>query len=208
MKYPVAERFKAPQGEGLFTGTPFAFIRLVGCSVGHRICTFCDTNFDKIYPRLGGGLYTAEELAEWAGDYHHSCISGGEPLGRDLTALIEALGDTYIHIETSGTVNPPWLDGLLDQPWISVSPKPGYLPEMIRRADEVKVILGGLGYGPGWPTVEDAVAWATDGKLVYVQPRNSVLNIDKHAMDEAIRVVMEHPSLRLSIQAHKYLRVR
>lgn len=208
MKYPVAERFFAPQGEGLFTGTPFAFIRLVGCSVGQGTCTFCDTNFDKMYPELGGGLYTPEKLAEWAGDYHHSCISGGEPLDRDLTELIEALGSTYVHIETSGTVSPPWLLALLDRPWVSVSPKPGYHPDMIDRADEVKVILGGLGDGPGWPTVEDAVRWASEGKLVYVQPRNSVLEIDKRAMDEAVRVVSDHPTLRLSAQLHKYLRTR
>src|SRR5258706_12523712 len=152
MKYPVAERFFAPQGEGLFTGTPFAFIRLVGCSVGQTVCTACDTNFDKIYPALGGGLYTPEDLAEWAGDYHHSCLSGGEPLDRDLTALIEPLGNTYVNIRTSGTVNPPWLSELLDRPWVSCSPKPGYRRDMIDPADEIQVILAGPGEGPDLPT--------------------------------------------------------
>ena len=208
MKYPVAERFFAPQGEGLFTGTPFAFIRLVGCSVGQKVCTACDTDFSKMHTHLGGGLYTPEELAEWAGDYHHSCLTGGEPLDRDLVPLIEVLGNTYVHIETSGTVSPPWLSELLDRPWVSVSPKPGYQNSMIDRADEIKVILGGLGDGPGWPTVDDALRWASEEKIVYIQPRNGVLDIDRQAMDEAIRVVTENPSLRLSIQAHKYLRVR
>ena len=219
MKYPLAERFKAPQGEGLYTGTPFAFLRTVGCSVGHKICTSCDTKFDEMYPALGGGLYTVEELVAWVGDYRHVALTGGEPLDRDLRPLITGLGRRLCHIETSGTKRPEWLGmaygagrhPIGDDPvplWICVSPKPGYRDDMIALADEIKVILGGLGDGPGWPTLENAVEWARQGKLVYVQPRNGVLDIDKQAMNEAIAIVDAHPTLRLSAQLHKYLRVR
>ena len=210
MKYPIAERFKAPQGEGLYTGVPMAFIRLVGCSVGQGVCTACDTNFEKMYPELGGGLYTTEELLAWAGNYIHVCLTGGEPLDRNLLDLVNTLhgANIQVHIETSGTLSPLWLNHMPDRPWLCVSPKPGYLRDMIEMADEIKVILGGLGDGPGWPTVDNALTWAAEGRLVYIQPRNSVLTIDKAAMDEAITVVSKHPSLRLSAQLHKYLRTR
>ncbi len=59
MKYPLAERFKAPQGEGLFTGTPMAFVRLVGCSVGKGVCHACDSDFDRVRPDRVGGLFDA-----------------------------------------------------------------------------------------------------------------------------------------------------
>lgn len=238
MTYPLAERFVAPQGEGLYTGCVMAFLRTVGCSVGQCICTACDTSFDKSYPELGGGNYSADDLVEWARQQsvRHACVSGGEPLDRDLRQLLLKLtqADILPHIETSGTRRPAWLDPVR-QPfhargehavgfdtgqaegrlsfrwlklWLTVSPKPNYLPEMIAAADELKIILGGLGDGPGWPTVDDALRWADDGALVYVQPRNERLTIDGRAMAEAVAVVTRYPQLRLSSQLHKYISTR
>jgi hypothetical protein len=92
--------------------------------------------------------------------------------------------------------------------WLTVSPKPGYLPEMLQAADEIKVILGGLGDGEGWPTVEDAVRWADAGQLVYIQPRNERLTLNGDNVEEAVRLVAKYPQLRLSLQLHKVLRTR
>lgn len=210
--YPLAERFKAPQGEGLYAGAPMAFVRFVGCSVGQKVCTACDTDFDRAYPQLGGGNYTAEEIVGWAAPEKRVCLTGGEPLDRDLSGLIEAAHAAGIvsHIETSGTRYQAWLDGIEPSwTWICVSPKPGYSTEMVEDvADEIKVIIGGLGDGPGWPTVEDAVRWADRGRLVYVQPRNERLTVDRRALDEALEIVAHHPQLRLSVQLHKFLRTR
>lgn len=210
MRYPIAEKFVAPQGEGLYTGTVMAFVRLVGCSVGQKVCTSCDTDFSAMHVNLGGGLFSAEELASWVEStgVRHVCLTGGEPMDRDLTHLLAALKGrvSRVHVETSGTVRPPWL--LIVPLWVCVSPKPGWRDDMVHLADEVKVILGGLGDGPGWPTVEDALAWAKAGKLVYVQPRNDRLTIDADHMAEAIAVVTAHPALRLSAQLHKYIRTR
>src|SRR5262245_393936 len=196
MKYPIAERFKAPQGEGMFTGTPMAFIRLVGCSVGKGICTACDTDFEIIQHNLGGGLYEPQELLEWCGNYYHVCITGGEPFDRDLEPLVDVLlSDTNIqtvHIETSGTRNiPTWVVAgqSTDSVWLTVSPKPGWHSEAIDIADEVKVIYGGLGDGPGWPTVEQARLWARRGKAVYLQPRNDYKTIAKDNMNEVVGIV-------------------
>lgn len=215
MRYPIAERFFAPQGEGVHTGVPMAFIRLVGCSVGKTICEHCDTEFLQMNRHLGGGLYSPEELAAWAEPYKHVCITGGEPLDRDLAPLLSAFRETTFHIESSGTVE--WVVPILpnegrprfNQVWLTVSPKPGYLDHMIRIANEIKVILGGLGDGEGWPTLEDAVRWSkVHNKPVYVQPRNhrSVINVDN--MREAIDAVLAHPTLRLSAQLHKYIATR
>ena len=235
MPIPLAERFKAPQGEGLYSGTQMAFVRTVGCSVGQDVCTACDTAFDRIYPDQGGGRYTPSELMLWADGCRHVCITGGEPLDRDLRPLLQACVDSGVlaHVETSGTKHPAWLDGSEKaarrdrmhaigrgsvgsemawswQPlWVTVSPKPGYRPEMVEYvADEIKVIIGGLGDGPGWPTALDAVRWADSGLLVYVQPRNFENLVDEEALQHVVDLVALYPQLRLSTQLYKFVGTR
>lgn len=232
--FPLAERFHAPQGEGLYSGVQMAFLRLVGCSVGQGVCTACDTDFDRAYPALGGGHYTAADLVAFAGDCRNVCLTGGEPLDRDVRPILAACEQAGIavHVETSGTTHPAWLDPDRSQGprssgqhairqgdagsawrwaplWVTVSPKPGYRAEMVQRvADEVKVILGGLGDGPGWPTLDDALRWADMGKLTYVQPRNGRDDVDRANLDAALEAVARHPQLRLSVQLHKLVRTR
>ncbi|MES2341679.1 MAG: hypothetical protein V4597_08375 [Pseudomonadota bacterium] len=92
--------------------------------------------------------------------------------------------------------------------WITVSPKPGWREEMIARADEIKWIVGGLGDGPGWPTLDDAKAWAARGHVVYAQPRNERDQVSSVALSEALATTAAHPELRLSPQVHKFLRTR
>lgn len=211
MKYPVAEKFFAPQGEGLYTGTPMAFIRFVGCSVGKRICTSCDTNFEKIDLSKGGGLFTVDELIHWAEGFKHVCLSGGEPLDRNLQPLIEAFASKNVkcHIETSGTKLPAWLYLVSHHIWLCVSPKPGFLPEMVTlHADEVKVIFEGLGKSKmGWPTLDQAILWSQN-QLVYLQPRNLKEQVDPFELKKVLHIVMEHPTLRISVQLHKFLGTR
>jgi 7-carboxy-7-deazaguanine synthase len=217
MKYALAEKFKAPQGEGDFTGTPMAFIRFLGCSVGQKICTSCDTDFLHMNLKLGGGVFELEDLLQWVGNYEHVCLTGGEPLDRSLLEFIEAADARGImtHIETSGTVLPDWLfemhnrGGTPQHLWITVSPKPGYNNEMLIIADELKVIVGGLGDGPGWPTIDDAAAWAQMfDKSVYIQPRNEMYDVNMVNLSEVLRLLDLHPSLKLSVQLHKFLRTR
>jgi len=212
-RYPLAERFVAPQGEGSRTGIVTAFARFVGCSVGKKVCTFCDTDFDEIYEHLDGGMYTALELAHWAYNVPNFCFTGGEPLDRDLRPLIEMLTTLRddVQIETSGTKLPDWLRDPVwrKRIWLTVSPKPGYLHEMLGMADEIKVIHTGLSDDPtGWPTLADAIEWAHRGKAVYLQARNLKFDIDKDNTEEVTRIVMDHPVLRVSAQIHKFLRTR
>jgi organic radical activating enzyme len=192
-----------------------AFIRFTGCSVGKKICQHCDTDFDITYPWLGGGGYSEEELAEWVGFTEHVCFTGGEPLDRELGPLTGALWrgapKVKIHIETSGTIPlPAW--ALHSQVHVCVSPKPGFLLSAIDEADEIKVIVPGLGINPPpntrWPDLSDALVWAAEGKTVFLQPRNAKYDVDHLQLALCEKLVNENPSLRLSVQMHKILRVR
>ena len=253
MIYKVSEKFKSLQGEGLYAGTPMAFIRFVGCSVGKKVCVGCDTDFERVHSFRGGGEFTAEELVAWAGDYEHICLTGGEPLDYDLTPLVVAGGEDFIyHIETSGT-RLPWEKAFPHEffhqqaqqrvrkaLYICVSPKPGYLEDaMLDYADEIKVIVPGLsneipsaqvdarirlikgeGYhcAPGefeawargyrWPDLTDALRWAQTGKLVFLQPRNGKFDIDPVNLRYVTDLLQTHPTLRLSVQMHKILKVQ
>jgi 7-carboxy-7-deazaguanine synthase len=214
MIYHIAEKFKAPQGEGLYTGTPMAFIRFMGCSVGKTICHFCDTDFDKQQTWKGGGEFDESALSNWVGTYRHVCLTGGEPFDRgyDLRALIERLNadGCKVHIETSGTRQYPeeWIGAYGVH--ITVSPKPGWIQHWIDRADEIKVIVGGLGADrrDQWPTLQQALKWADEGKLVYLQPVNKKNEPDRLTLSHALELIDEYPQLRLSVQLHKYIGVR
>ena len=213
MTYKIAERFKSVQGEGVYAGTPMAFIRFVGCSVGKKICQHCDTDFEKVGPDWrGGGEFTDKELLLWMNPYRHVCLTGGEPLNQDLTDLLVDYGVVEMwHIETSGTVPlPAFNDRVLAEGriWVCVSPKPGYLEDVVMAADEVKVIVPGLGNGLGWPTLADARRWAEAGKTVFLQPRNAKFDVDKQNLLYVQDVIAAHPELRLSVQLHKLLKVQ
>lgn len=207
MSYLVAERFKSIQGEGYWTGTAMAFVRFVGCSVGKRICTACDTDFDRTFPWRGGGQYSAQELVHWALPYQHVCLTGGEPLDQELDPILEeaALHDMHVHIESSGTVVRDVPGGV----WLCVSPKPGWRTQMLERADEIKVIVPGLGLGDGWPQLADALSWAEGRtKPVWLQPRNGRSAVDKTNLQLCLELVKAYSQLRLSVQLHKVVEER
>lgn len=219
MIYQVAEKFKSLQGEGLYAGTPMAFIRFVGCSVGKKTCHACDTDFEKMHNWRGGGEYTESQLLEWSDDYAHICLTGGEPLNQDLAPLISLNHDIghrwdpkMLHIETSGTVPYKFLgQSALEytrEIYVCVSPKPGYLDIAINDADEVKIIVPGLGSGKDWPQLADALRWAQAGKNVYLQPRNGKFDVDQVNLKYVLDLLAEYPTLRLSVQMHKILKVQ
>lgn len=222
--YQVAEKFKSIQGEGVYAGTPMAFIRFVGCSVGKTICQHCDTDFDKQLTWRGGGTFSPNELFIWSQpDYQHICLTGGEPLNQDLSGLFAcllnwpdpdgtgyAVPPPYVHIETSGTCS---IDDRLrgierSRYWLCVSPKPGFREEVVQQADEVKVIAPGLGNGSGWPQLGDALRWADMGKIVFLQPRNGKYDVDKQNLLYVQDLIRDYPQLRLSVQMHKVLHVQ
>jgi 7-carboxy-7-deazaguanine synthase len=210
--YQISEKFKSLQGEGVYAGTPMAFIRFVGCSVGKKICHACDTDFEQMHNWRGGGEFDQYQLLTWVDDYEHICLTGGEPLDQELDALIQQGQEDYVfHIETSGTKLFSFYHGVKDAPkhlWVCVSPKPGFLEEAVMAADEVKVIVPGLGSGPGWPTLQDALRWAQAGKTVFLQPRNGRFDVDSVNLKYVVDLLAQYPTLRLSVQMHKILKVQ
>jgi 7-carboxy-7-deazaguanine synthase len=218
---PVAERFHSLQGEGLYTGTPMHFIRLAGCTVGKSLSNpsaraevgnaefpllktgapswlchtydgrrfWCDTDF---------GLKERIPLKDLLDDTweKHICLTGGEPLAH-IPLVIDIITQAdrkhiQVHLETSGTI-----DFSHPKVWLTVAPKFGCLESMIRRADEIKILvdadfrLDTLPYG------------VHHHPLVWLQPVNNELSVDNDNLYRCINLLSTVPKWRLSVQLHK-----
>lgn len=96
----VCEIFHSLQGEGLTTGAPTAFVRLVGCPLR---CSYCDTE----YAFTGGEWMTTDEILRRvaARKVAYVTVTGGEPLAQKACAgLLGALCDAgyVVSVETGG----------------------------------------------------------------------------------------------------------
>jgi 7-carboxy-7-deazaguanine synthase (Cx14CxxC type) len=205
MSYAVKECFLTLQGEGVQSGSRAVFLRFAGCNLwsgreadrASAICNFCDTDFVGTDGEGGGKFKSAEGLAAhvetlWGTDPEQRLvvISGGEPMLQLDRALIDELhGRSFrVALETNGTL--PAADGI---DWICVSPKAG--TEVVQRSgNELKLV---------WPQEEiDVVeleSWRFDHFLV--QPMDC--DRGEEALKASIKLAMERPRWRLSLQAHK-----
>ena len=206
MAYAVKECFLTLQGEGMQSGSRAVFLRFAGCNLwsgreqdrATAQCNFCDTDFIGTDGEGGGKFADAEALAEqvvetWGeGDRRLVVITGGEPmlqLDRELIDALHARG-FRVAVESNGTM--PAVDGI---DWLCVSPKAG--TDVIQRSgDELKLVWPQQGVDPA--TLEE---W--DFRNFLVQP----MDCDEReaALDASIRLVMERPRWRLSLQTHKLL---
>ena len=223
--YPIAEHFVSPQGEGLFSGTLFFFVRTAGCTVGkpypreaylnkahpayalpiymeecHTIdgrSFSCDTNF-KAKDKL-----TSKQILDLVPEnIERFCITGGEPLMHDLSPLVtEAfLKKKKIHIETSGTIG---LDCLpihrRDEIWITCSPKLGARPDVLKRANEIKLLIDEDF------NVNEMPEEIMSHPLVWIQPINEEYNIRRDHLKLVMDLQKKFPQWRISLQLHKVL---
>jgi len=224
MLLPIAESFHSYQGEGDWTGTPMFFIRTAGCSVGqHPEHVKWEIGQDKDFPILKTGYpayrcHTYDGRGFWCDtDFHkgvfmsidtliestwekHICITGGEPLlhKEKLEVLVRAayIQGIFVHIETSVTID--WSCNA----WITVSPKQGYLSTMIQRANELKLLID-----PSFK-LGDVPMEILQHENVFVQPVNAELEVDFDNLQLCYNILREMPRWRLSVQLHKFLRVR
>lgn len=193
--YRINEIFYSLQGEGFWTGTPIVFVRFSGCNLQ---CPFCDTDHKGFSEMSGADILAAVRAC--GGACRRVCFTGGEPglqLDDALVALFHEAGYT-LHVETNGTcVLPSGID------WVTLSPKDqvrglrGNGTVVLRRADEVKLVLA-----PG----VDPSAWADfPATWHFLQPcdEGGVTN-----SAEVSAYVMAHPAWRLSLQTHKLLGIR
>jgi len=204
MSYAVKECFLTLQGEGVQTGSRAVFLRFAGCNLwsgreedrAAAQCTFCDTDFVGTDGDGGGKFATAEGLADqvaavWGeAEPRLVVVTGGEPmlqLDPDLVAALHTRG-FRIAVESNGTLAAtPGID------WLCISPKAG--TEVLQRSgDELKLVWPQEGIDP-----TELEGWDFDHFLV--QPMDCATR--DAAVEAAVKLAMERPRWRLSLQAHK-----
>ena len=129
-------------------------------------------------------------------------ITGGEPLLHVDEALIKALKMTgkTIAIETNGTLPLP-----LGIDWVTLSPKEAFtggdsLPCVLTSCDELKVVYLG----------QDLSQYDhIDAKHRFLQP----CYVDDYEQRQSnikacVKAVLSNPTWRLSLQAHRILKIR
>jgi 7-carboxy-7-deazaguanine synthase (Cx14CxxC type) len=205
MTYSVKECFLTLQGEGVQAGSRAVFLRFAGCNLwsgreqdrATADCRFCDTDFVGTDGKGGGTFRSAEALADqveatWgeAQERRLVVITGGEPMLQLDEALIDALHDRGFRVATESNGTLPAVGGL---DWLCVSPKAG-TDVVQRQGDELKLVWPQVGIDPA-----ELEQWTFDHFLV--QPMDCAER--EAALDAAIKLAMERPKWRLSLQAHK-----
>lgn len=194
---PVVETFHSVQGEGAWTGTNAFFIRLGGCDVG---CPWCDTKHSwnaRRHPHRP----TADLIAEaQAVNPAIVVITGGEPLMHDLSSLSAGLkaAGLRVHLETSGA-HP--FSGSFD--WVSFSPKQSKPPHesIYPQVSELKVIIAN----------QSDLVWAEEHATKIPTDAVRLLQPEWGAPDSysiIFEYVLSHPEWRISLQTHKFTRIR
>ena len=205
MTYAVKEAFLTLQGEGVQAGSRAVFVRFAGCNLwsgrdedrASAQCNFCDTDFVGTDGEGGGKFADAAALADhvaslWGpgAEERLAVVTGGEPMLQLDRALIDALHERGFRVaaETNGTL--PAVAGL---DWICVSPKAG--TQVVQRSgDELKLVWPQAGIDPA-----ELERW--DFGHFLVQPMDCADRAG--AIDAAIKLAMERPKWRLTLQAHK-----
>ena len=198
--YHINEIFYSLQGEGFHTGRPAVFVRFAGCNLR---CPFCDTDFSHSEPM------TAEQIARRVFDYSthpHTLIvlTGGEPSLQVDNELVDALHahQQTVTIETNGTRPVP--DNI---DWVTLSPKAVPAAEskvVLTQADEVKVVFTES-------TEKLLPLWRTTIRASHyylqpcAQPGTEPIQTNTEAV---VEYILSHPDWKLSLQTHKYLRIR
>jgi organic radical activating enzyme len=194
---PLVEDFYTLQGEGFHTGRAAYFIRLGGCDVGCRWCDAKDTWNPRVHPPVA-----VAEIVGRASEYPARAVvvTGGEPLMYPLDELCGELHkrDIEIFLETSGS-HP--FSGSFD--WVCLSPKKQQPPldEAWARADELKVIIE-TESDLGW--AEQCAGRVGEDCRLFLQPEWSRRD---EVMPAIVEYIKAHPKWRISLQAHKYMRI-
>ena len=217
----LVEQFHSLQGEGYHAGKSAFFIRLAGCKVG---CAWCDTKNswdEKKYPFISiEKIIDQIKIARKKGA-SFCVITGGEPLQHNLDkfcraikqiSLGEKLNSMKIHIETSGVNS---ISGNYD--WITLSPKRHAPPKkyFLKNFNEIKIIINEK------EDIEFAIqikkeilkqhrlskiegSLNKEEKFYYLQPGWN----NKNGFSLAIDFVKNNPDWKLSLQTHKYLKIK
>jgi len=189
----VNEIFYSLQGEGARKGSANIFVRFAECNLK---CDFCDTEFES-YRELD-----VEELLHECKQFpcKNIVFTGGEPLLQLTDQVVKQFKKFryYIAIETNGTITPP--KGL---DWITVSPK---IAEhaLVKKfkgvhIDELKYVRN-RSQGIPHPKL------FADHYFISPEFDGDYPNIGN--IEHCIRLVKENPQWKLSLQEHKFLKIR
>jgi len=194
---PLMEEFYTIQGEGFHSGKPAWFIRIGGCDVGCHWCDVKESWDASIHPLTETAAIVAHSLDNPS---KAVVITGGEPLTYNLDYLCSELkkNNITVYLETSGCFP---LSGTFD--WICLSPKKAAppLPEMLKAADELKVIV----YNKSdFEWAEKNAAQVNENCKLFLQPEWSKA---KEIMLLITDYVMQNPKWNISLQTHKYMNI-
>jgi 7-carboxy-7-deazaguanine synthase (Cx14CxxC type) len=183
------------------------FLRFAGCNLwsgreqdrATAQCTFCDTDFVGTDGEGGGKFADPDDLAGhverlWGRGKENRLVvvTGGEPMLQLDRALVDALHARGFKIaaETNGTV-----EATFGVDWICVSPKAG--TKVVQRSgNELKLVWPQEGIDP-----VELERWSFDHFLV--QPMDC--EDGKNAILAAVRLAMDRPKWRLTLQSHKLI---
>ena len=189
------EEFYSLQGEGFHTGKAAYFVRIGGCDTGCHWCDVKESWNAALCPPV-----PADGIIERASGYPAKAvvITGGEPLLYNLDYLSKGLQARGLktYLETSGS-DP--LTGSWD--WICVSPKKENPPleELLRKADELKVVIETL---DDFNWAEENAAFAGENCILSLQPEWS---IRESMIPLIVKYIQSHPEWKISLQSHKYM---
>ncbi|MBQ3933648.1 MAG: 7-carboxy-7-deazaguanine synthase QueE [Elusimicrobiaceae bacterium] len=193
-KYKVNEIFYSLEGEGLFSGCPAIFVRLAGCTM---CCPWCDTK----YAQKTNLNLTAEQIFKKIAVYPCKTVvlTGGEPTEQNLVPLLKLLKKNkyQIHLETNGA-------NLIDTKLIdfcTLSPKAYINAKMLKKANAVKYITDTKTTLREIESLQEVLNKKT---LFYLQPKNN----SKENIKQCLKLIKQKPNLRLSVQLHKFLKIK
>lgn len=166
----------------------------------------CDTDY-----RVKERLTPRQILEEIPKNVKDICITGGEPLMHNLDTLISYLWGEgkKIHIETSGTID----KYISPEIWVTVSPKFNIYKSMLKRANEIKLLVD-KDFDPTGTitTLDDGMVQVINirdlaqVKPVYLQPVNYENEVNSENLQRCLDIQKEYGSIfRISPQSHKLM---
>lgn len=197
-EYPIMEMFYSIQGEGYHTGESAFFIRLAGCDVG---CVWCDVK--ESWDATNHPSKTVKEIISEVieSGAKNIVITGGEPTLHNLESLNFALKEKGLNtwIETAGTNN---ITTTLD--WVCFSPKKFKKPveSIYKIANELKIVVFNK-HDLEW--AENHANKVKKDCVLLLQPE---WEREEDSLPMIINYVKRNPKWRISLQTHKYMKVR
>lgn len=224
----VSEIFYSLQGEGARAGEPSIFIRLAGCSAKHACYSsgvVCDTEFEsgvemtltkilvestlaiaRVVPSVVAEVKKATDL--WI------VFTGGEPLDQVTPDAVQYFKDAgyKLALETSGvktmefrmarlfdhiTISPKVAEHVLEKNFghLNLGDQFGTLPHV----HELRYVRHA-----GQPGIPEPRLTA---HYYYLSPHSDGAEINQANLQHCIKLCLENPKWRLSVQSHKLWRV-